>query len=329
MGIFDIFGTGDQKQAAQDQIAGINQGLAGLTSNINQGNNALTTNFSAGLQPFMQNYGQAQGGVNQLTNLLGITGSPSGTVGSGAGGAPTGVPGGATGAGPGASVPGSIQATLENTPGYQFQKQQGDDAINAAEAASGKNFSGNQLLDLSKFNQGLANTTYQQSVQNLMPFLQSSNTNAAGIGGLYSGLGTNLNANFNTLGNANYGADTSIGNANANADLAGLNASGNILGALGGIGKAALGSGGISSLAAFLPMLSDERAKEDIEPVGELHDGQTVYSYRYKGDPRPQIGLMAQEVEERYPEAVTEIGGLKHVNYAHATRFAADLGRYL
>jgi hypothetical protein len=290
MGLFDIFNTDDQQKAAQDQIAGINKGLTGLTSNINQGNSALTTNYQAGLQPFLQNYSTANGGVDQLKNLLGL----NGTAGNDA-----------------------ALTSLQNTPGYQFQLQQGNNAITAADAASGKTSSGNELLDLSKFNQGLAGTTYQNAVQNLMPFLQSSNTNAAGIGGLYSGLGQGLNQNYNTLGNANYGANTSIGNANANADLAGLQASSNIIGTGLGVGKALLG------------FLSDERAKDDIEPVGKLYDGQTVYKYRYKGDPRHQIGLLAQEVEEHEPDAVLDWGPLKGVNYDEATRFAAGLGRYL
>jgi hypothetical protein len=72
-------------------------------------------------------------------------------------------------------------------------------------------------------------------------------------------------------------------------------------------------------------MLSDETTKEDIKPVGELYDGQQVYSYRYKDDPTPQIGLMAQEVEEVAPEAVADFGGVKGVRYDLATKLAAAL----
>ena len=72
-------------------------------------------------------------------------------------------------------------------------------------------------------------------------------------------------------------------------------------------------------------MLSDERAKEDIQPVGELYDGQQVYSYRYAGDPTTQIGLMAQEVEDVAPEAVADFGGVKGVRYDLATKLAAAM----
>lgn len=96
--------------------------------------------------------------------------------------------------------------------------------------------------------------------------------------------------------------------------------------------KAAGSAGWLSALPGFLG-LSDERAKEDIREVGRLHDGQAVYAYRYKGDPAPQIGLLAQEVAERYPHAVGEMpggGGLLGVDYAAATapsaRIAASRG---
>lgn len=73
-----------------------------------------------------------------------------------------------------------------------------------------------------------------------------------------------------------------------------------------------------SGLQAF--MLSDRRAKTDIRKVGKLDNGLNVYSYRYKGGETPQIGLMAQEVEKKNPDAVAKIGGLMAVNYDEATR---------
>lgn len=49
---------------------------------------------------------------------------------------------------------------------------------------------------------------------------------------------------------------------------------------------------------------SDERLKEDIHRVGETDDGLPIYSFRYKGDKKTQIGLIAQDVEKKKPEAV-------------------------
>jgi hypothetical protein len=67
---------------------------------------------------------------------------------------------------------------------------------------------------------------------------------------------------------------------------------------------------------------SDERLKENIQKVGETNDGQPIYRYNYKGDPRTQIGLMAQDVEKHHPEAVGLAGGYKTVDYKEATKDA-------
>lgn len=97
------------------------------------------------------------------------------------------------------------------------------------------------------------------------------------------------------------------------------------LGLLGGTG--AFGSSGwLKPAAQSVLSWSDERLKENIAPVGELYDGQPIYSYNYKGDEKPQIGLMAQDVEKTAPEAVVEIGGFKAVNYDKATRRAREYG---
>jgi hypothetical protein len=60
---------------------------------------------------------------------------------------------------------------------------------------------------------------------------------------------------------------------------------------------------------------SDVRAKKDIKRIGETDTGLGIYKYKYKGTDTPQIGLMAQEVEQTNPDAVTEINGIKHVFY--------------
>jgi hypothetical protein len=81
--------------------------------------------------------------------------------------------------------------------------------------------------------------------------------------------------------------------------------------------------GGIGAIGSIASM-SDKRAKENIEPVGKLNDGQTVYRYNFKGNPKTEIGLLAQEVEGVNPEAVTEANGLKMVDYRGATDDAAS-----
>lgn len=75
---------------------------------------------------------------------------------------------------------------------------------------------------------------------------------------------------------------------------------------------------------------SDERIKENIEKVGELDDGQNIYTYQYKGDQTgtSHMGLMAQEVEQRNPDAVSEFGGVKFVDYKEATK-GSNMAKFL
>lgn len=75
-------------------------------------------------------------------------------------------------------------------------------------------------------------------------------------------------------------------------------------------------------------IFSDKRLKEDAREVGRTFDGQPIYSYRYKGDSRTQIGLMADEVERRHPDAVGLASGYKTVDYEKATDKAAERGHF-
>lgn len=67
--------------------------------------------------------------------------------------------------------------------------------------------------------------------------------------------------------------------------------------------------------AAGTAKASDRRLKTDIKKVGKTDSGLSVYTYKYKGDDKTHMGVMAQEVEEVFPEAVTEVDGYKAVHY--------------
>lgn len=73
---------------------------------------------------------------------------------------------------------------------------------------------------------------------------------------------------------------------------------------------------------------SDERLKEDIEPVGKTFDGQDIVRFKYKGDPHTRIGLIAQDVEKEHPEALGLAHGFKTVEYGKATDDAAARGHF-
>lgn len=92
------------------------------------------------------------------------------------------------------------------------------------------------------------------------------------------------------------------------------------------LANVAMGTGALSGSTTTTtqpaPFFSDRRLKEGIRRVGKTDDGMPIYTYRYKGDPSGQthMGLMADEVERRKPEAVGLAAGYKTVDYDRATK---------
>lgn len=70
-----------------------------------------------------------------------------------------------------------------------------------------------------------------------------------------------------------------------------------------------------SSILPAIMAISDRRLKHGIKEIGKTPCGLGVYMYHFAGTGRTEVGFMADEVEKVYPEAVTEICGLKTVDY--------------
>lgn len=82
--------------------------------------------------------------------------------------------------------------------------------------------------------------------------------------------------------------------------------------------QSGLDVGGLMQGAAALYTASDRRVKENIEQVGtHYRTGLPIYEFNYTHIPDRRFrGVMAQDVEETYPEAVVEFhDGIKGVNY--------------
>lgn len=75
---------------------------------------------------------------------------------------------------------------------------------------------------------------------------------------------------------------------------------------------------GLGALAGAALMASDRRLKENIVRVGVHADtGLPVYEFNYKGDPTRFVGVMADEVEAKYPAAVVHDDlGFASVDYS-------------
>ena len=92
----------------------------------------------------------------------------------------------------------------------------------------------------------------------------------------------------------------------------------NILGGLFSLGGNLLGAAG--KAGGFGALFSDKRLKRNIERVGKLANGLSVYVFNYiTGGPK-QIGLIAQEVLKVKPEAIGTRNGFLTVNYSMAVK---------
>lgn len=180
-----------------------------------------------------------------------------------------------------------------NTTANAITGQQGAGIQNSSGAFSLANLLPQLFTSPATAQLNAANTAYQTPFQNLQALLNPA-TGLGGMGGTSSGTSS--------------GTQTTTQNQSALSNALGI------------------ASTGIGLLSA----MSDERAKENIEEVGKLHDGQPIYRYNYKGMPGgTHIGLLAQEVFETEPDAVSQFGdtGMLGVNYKRATDRAASMQR--
>jgi len=115
-------------------------------------------------------------------------------------------------------------ADYQQSPGYQFQMNQGLEAIN--NSASARGITGNTLKALEGYGQGLANQDYQQAYQN---FVNSQKQNYGMLEGLVSG-GQNANSQIASAGSALVGQQANYITQGANARAAGQVAQGNAFG---------------------------------------------------------------------------------------------------
>lgn len=143
----------------------------------------------------------------------------------------------------GSASPLNISAMLENTPGYQFQLQQGVNALQRSAAARGQLMSGGTAKDLMTFGQGLAGTTYQDYMNRLASTAGIGQTAATSTASLGQSTANAMGANTIYGGNAR---GTGYINT-ANAMTGGLNSMANNAMWLYGMG----GFGGGGSLPSY------------------------------------------------------------------------------
>lgn len=235
-------------------------------------------------------------------------------------------------------------ADLASDPGYKFRMEQGQAALENSAAARGSLFSGSTGKALTEYGQGFASNEFQNAWNRDRVERGDTFNRLSGVAGTGQTAVNQVNAAGQNA--VNVAGQMAIGGANAQAagQMAGANAWGDAFNHAGaaymrqrpnyfnpytqpgadgayanpygdtGGGVDPYGYlGGASSAGDY----SDEALKEDIERIGTRPDGLGVYVFRYLWDIKRRVGLMAQEVESLYPQAVRRdaVGFLK-VDYS-------------
>jgi hypothetical protein len=218
MGLFDLFSNDSAEKARDLANAGAQKGYGDLSSLYGQGRDALTSNFGqAGdlYKTFFTSYAPGAGAYGDAVGANGTDGYAR------------------------------AKTNFQTNPGYQFQFDQGLQALNRTHAAAGNLNSGNADTDAMKFGTGSADQSYGKYVSGLLPYLTGQGAATAGAAGVATGLGTGLNSSFQGQGGAANTTDTSIGNNNAGAELNNYKVGANMWnGLLGGANFLAGGAGG-------------------------------------------------------------------------------------
>lgn len=120
-------------------------------------------------------------------------------------------------------------------------------------------------------------------------------------------------------GAANATANGLVNSANAQSQQRQNRLSGAMAGAMAGW-QTGTGWWGAAIGAVGGYFFSDERLKENMQPIGKIHD-LTLYEWDWKPGARMAVGtemstgFKAQEVAEKYPECVDDTHGLLIINY--------------
>jgi hypothetical protein len=217
MGLFDLFSNDTAEEAARQRNAGLQKGYDTLASTYGQGRDAINTgaNTATGYyKPLMDKYAA---GTNAYGDATGANG-PEGYA--------------------------RAVSSFKTDPGYGFQMDQGQQALNRAHAAAGNLSSGNADADTLKFSQGLADQSFGNYVSRLQPYFGAEAGAVGGAANVATGQGAALNQNFMNQGNAANTNYTGQGASDAAATMNNYNVGANQLGALTSLASLAAGGAG-------------------------------------------------------------------------------------
>lgn len=196
--------------------------------------------------------------------------------------------------------PNAQKSFIQDNPFFKALTDQATNTLFNNQAAKGKVGSGGTAEALQKSILLLGNDLVNQSIGQKQGLASLGANAASGQAGITQNAGNSISDLYTQQGNAQ--AAGTVGAANAITE-----------------GRMGLIKGGAQTLGAAAGIVAcDRRFKTDIKEVGKLNNGLPLYLFRYKGEDKLYINVMAQDVEKVKPEAVMEIDGYKFVNMEEA-----------
>lgn len=197
-----IIGSVQTSKAVGAQSNALNQGISGVQGAVNSGQQALSNSYNtetSNLSPYLS---AGQQGISSLASML--------------------QPGGALTQ----QFTAPTLAQAQATPGYQFQQQQGSQAVQRAAAANGQSLGGGNEAAIAQYTQGLADTTYNNLYNQQLTTFQTNRNNTL------QPLNTLISAGQNASGQLNQAAQN-YGNTSSSFGLQGAGETAQLLNTLG------------------------------------------------------------------------------------------------
>jgi hypothetical protein len=188
-------------------------------------------------------------------------------------------------------------ARIEQSPLFQAQVRQGEEALLQGASATGGLRGGNIQAALAQFRPGMLQSQIDLQYERLGGLTTLGQKSAAAQAGAGMGLAESLSGLYGDIGASRAGRAMAEQRAQGQFQGGLINLAGQALPAIG-------------------KMFSDIRLKENIKKIGTRPDGLGVYEFDYIWGGDRNIGLMAQEVNEVYPHAVGVVDGYLTVNYS-------------
>jgi hypothetical protein len=160
---------------------------------------------------------------------------------------------------------------------------------------------------LAQFRPQVLNQLIEEQYGRLGGMTTLGQRSAAGVGAAGMETGVNVSNLLAQQGAARAGGE--LGEAKAYGQV--LNLPAQFLGMQYGAGR-----GGSTGTPGFGNVFSDRRLKKNIKQIGTRADGLHIYEFDYIWGGKRQVGLMAQEVQNVYPSAVSESSGYLMVDYS-------------